>query len=119
LTKLILFDQIIVLFGGVSSSDIISVCVSVFVCVCVCVCEATHLVAGEGLTGVCVAFRLPPVTHTRGAGVLLPLLTVLQRQNTHTLRPSQSHTLTHTHTHTHTHPTWCCFPADRQGLDTH
>lgn len=35
------------------------------------------LVTGDGPTGVCVAFRLTPVTHTCGAGVLLPLLTVL------------------------------------------
>lgn len=32
---------------------------------------------GSGLTGVCVALRLTPVTHTCGAGVLLPLLAML------------------------------------------
>lgn len=46
---------------------------------CVCVHETTHLVAGYGWAGFSVAFRLTPVTHARGAGVLLPLLTVLPR----------------------------------------
>lgn len=44
-----------------------------------CVHETTHLVAGYGWAGFSVAFRLTPVTHARGAGVLLPLLTVLPR----------------------------------------
>lgn len=35
------------------------------------------LVTGDGLTGVCVTFGLTPVTHTCGAGVLLPLLSML------------------------------------------
>lgn len=68
---------------------------------CVCVCKTTHLVTGDGSTGLCVAFRLTPVTDTCGTGILLPLLTMLQRHTqTHTLTPSPSYT----HLKTDLHP---------------
>lgn len=39
--------------------------------------QTTHLVTGDWPTGVCVAFGLTPVAHTRGAGTFLPVLAML------------------------------------------